>query len=172
MYSRIVDTLATAAARLEESAYPLAVILPNFPRSIQLDYHSCGAKAVYSMLLYYKRGCTYKSVERALKTNEGGTSVSEIRRVLKKYRLECRTLRKPGLRDLKAAIDKGCPVLISTWEGEHFSTFYGYSTSSVFISNPSIDSSSDGVGSLWTALRKDRFRRQWDRWGIVVSRPQ
>jgi hypothetical protein len=42
MHSRIVDTLATAAARLEESAYPQAVILPNFPRSIQLDYHSSG----------------------------------------------------------------------------------------------------------------------------------
>ena len=33
---KAVDMVATAAARLEESAYRHSVILPDFPRSIQL----------------------------------------------------------------------------------------------------------------------------------------
>ena len=83
MVQEIVDALATAAPRLEESSYKDAVILPNFPRSIQLDYHSCGAKAAYSILLYDKKKCIYKSVEGDLKTDADGTSVMEIRRVFK-----------------------------------------------------------------------------------------
>ncbi len=43
MVQYIIDGLATTAAKLEALAYPDAIILPNFPRSIQLDYHSCGA---------------------------------------------------------------------------------------------------------------------------------
>ena len=62
MVQEIVDTLATAAARLEESAYPHAVILPSFPRSIQLDGYSCGAKSVFTILRYYNKRCTPLSV--------------------------------------------------------------------------------------------------------------
>jgi len=172
MVQSIIDAFATAAARLEESAYPKAVILPNFPRSIQLDYHSCGAKAVYSILLYYKKRYGHRSVERALKTDEDGTGVSDIRRVFKKYGLECRTLRKPVIRDLKAAIDDGCPVLISTWDGEHYSVVYGYSKSELFVMNPSLDASPDGVGSLSVVVSKAAFRRSWDRWAMVIKKPR
>ena len=52
MYSRIVDTLATAAARIEESAYPNACLLKNFPRSIRIDGYSYGAKSVYTIFRY------------------------------------------------------------------------------------------------------------------------
>ena len=167
MVQQIVDTLATAAARIEESAYPHAVILPDFPRSIQLDGYSCGAKSVYTILKYFGKRCTPQGVERALHTDEYGTAVWDIKRVLKKLGLKSRTLRKPGLRDLKAAIVAGCPVLITTWQAEHYSVVYGYSDSKIFIANPSIDVS--GVGRLSCAVPKAEFRRAWDRYGIVVK---
>jgi hypothetical protein len=44
---KIIDAIATTAAKLETLTHPDAVILPNFSRSIQLDYYSCGAKSVY-----------------------------------------------------------------------------------------------------------------------------
>ena len=169
MYSRIVDTIGTAAARLEESAYPNAVILPNFPRSIQLDYHSCGAKAVYSILLYYKKRCTPRSVEHDLKTDADGTGVSDIRRVFKKYGLECRTVRKPRLQDLKVEIDKGHPALVTTFDGEHYSVCYGYSTSGLFISNSSLGVSEDGVGALSVVGNEGKFLKMWDRWAMIVK---
>ncbi len=55
---KAVDMVATAAARLEESAYRHSVILPDFPRSIQLDGYSCGAKSLYTILCYYNIRCT------------------------------------------------------------------------------------------------------------------
>ncbi|MGA9407392.1 MAG: hypothetical protein WBW71_09705 [Bacteroidota bacterium] len=58
MVQEIVDTLATAAARLEEPVYPSSAILPNFPRSIQLDGYSCGAKSVYTILHASNKRCT------------------------------------------------------------------------------------------------------------------
>jgi ABC-type bacteriocin/lantibiotic exporter with double-glycine peptidase domain len=162
-----VDFLATAAARLEESAYPNAAILPNFPRSIQLDYHSCGVHCVLSILRFYNKRVSFRRLKKLLRTNEDGTSATDIRRVFKTYELECRTIR-----DLKAAIDDGCPVLISMWDGEHYAVVYGYSSSMIFVMNPSLDASSDGVGSLTCAVSKRAFRRSWDRWAMVIRKPR
>jgi len=75
MVQEVIDTLASVAARLEESAYVNAVILPNFPRSIQLDYYSCGAKSVYSILKYFGKIVSPELVERQLKTDWEGTSM-------------------------------------------------------------------------------------------------
>jgi len=170
MYSPIVDSIATAATRLEETSYPNAILLKNFPRCIQLDYHSCGLHAVRSILHFYQIRVSTTRLKRLLRTDEDGTSPSDIKRVLKGYGLECQTLQKPTLRDLKAAINEGCPMLISTWEGEHWSVFYGYEASHAFISNPSLDASSDGVGAIRCAVTKREFKKMWDRYGLVVSR--
>lgn len=97
MNSRLVDLLATTAARIEEAAYPNAVILPNFPRSIQLDYHTCGSKSVYVILRYYNKRCTPNSVERGLMTDEDGTSVADVKRVLKERKLSFRELHSVGI---------------------------------------------------------------------------
>jgi len=37
------------------------------------------------------------------------------------------------------------------------------------VMNSSVDFSEDGVGSLWCAVRKDRFKRTWDKWELEVS---
>ena len=172
MVQTIIDSLATAAARIEVSSYPSATILPRFPRSIQLDYYSCGAKSVYTVLRYFKKSCTTKSVERELNTDYEGTAISDMKRVFKRFRLDCRSLRKPGLNDLKCPITEGCPVLISTWDHEHYCVVFGYSRDHIFVANPSLDISPEGVGALWCAVPKRRFLRMWDRDGLVISRPQ
>jgi ABC-type bacteriocin/lantibiotic exporter with double-glycine peptidase domain len=169
MVQNIIDAIATTVARIETFTYPNAVTLPNFPRSIQLDEYSCGAKSVYCILQYYRKLCTPGSVERLLQTDSDGTDVSDIKRVLKRHGLKCRTLRKPGLRDLRAAIDNDCPIFVSLYDGEHYAVVYGYSSGHIFVMNPSLDFTEEGVGSLRCAVGKDQFRRMWDKWGIVVS---
>jgi ABC-type bacteriocin/lantibiotic exporter with double-glycine peptidase domain len=165
----IVDALFTSLARSEEKLHPRAVLLPNFPPSIQLDYYSCGAKSTYMVLKYFGKRCTPESVERQLGTEEDGTSPSDIKRVFKQYGLQCRTMRKPTIKDLKAAIDAGCPVLISLYEGEHYVTVYGHSRTHMFVMNPSLDATEDGVGSVSVAIPLGKFQKVWDRWGIVVK---
>jgi hypothetical protein len=169
MFQNIIDTLATSAARLETLVYPGAIILPNFPRSIQIDYYSCGAKSVYCILRYYDRQCTPGSVEKELHTDEDGTDVSDIKRVFRRYHLNCRTLRKPGLRELKTSINDGYPVLVSLYDSEHYAVVYGYSSTHIWLMNSSVDIAEDGVGSLGCAVRKVRFRNAWDRWAVVIS---
>jgi len=163
MHSRIVDTLVTAAARLEESAYPNAVILPNFPRSIQLDKYSCGSKSVFTILRYYNKRCTPISVERELHTTYEGTAIPDIKRVLKRHGLKYRKIR-----NLKAAIDHGYPVLVSTYEQWHYSVVYGYWKTHYFIMNPSLGQ----MGSLFCAVTKKKFKQIADGWAIEVRMPR
>jgi len=159
MHSRIVDSLATAVARLEESAYPNAVILPDFPRSIQLDGYSCGAKSVYCILRYHNKRCTPLSVERELHTTYEGTSIPDIKRVLKRHGLKYRKIK-----DLKSAIEKGHPVLLSLYNHWHYSVVYGYSKTHYFVMNPSLGD----MGSLSCAVRKKKFKRMWDGWALEI----
>ena len=159
MVQEIVDAMATAAARLEESAYPNAVILPNFPRSIQLDKYSCGAKSLYTILCYYNIRCTPLSVEKELHTTWEGTAIPDIKRVLKKHGLKYRKTTS-----LKSAINKGHPVLISLYDHWHYSVCHGYSASGYFVMNPSLGD----MGSLSCAVRKKKFKQIWDGWALEV----
>ncbi|MGD0037876.1 MAG: cysteine peptidase family C39 domain-containing protein [Bacteroidota bacterium] len=168
MIQQVVDFLASICANAETILHPDAIILPHFPRSLQLDSYSCGAKSVFTILRYYGKHCTPESVEEQLHTDEDGTAVSDIKRVFRRYHLNYRTLRKPGLRDLKAAIDDDCPVLISLYAGSHYSVIYGYSDSHIFVSNPSLNILT-GYGSIRSAIPNSEFRREWGRWGIIVS---
>jgi ABC-type bacteriocin/lantibiotic exporter with double-glycine peptidase domain len=168
MIQQVVDFLASICADAETIFHPDAVTLPGFPRSLQLDSYSCGAKVVFCILQFYNKQCTPDSVERLLKTDEDGTSVRDIKRVFRQYHLNCRTLRKTGLRDLKAAIDDECPVLISLYDGSHYSVVYGYSDSHIFVSNPSLNILT-GYGSIRCAIPKSEFMKIWDKWAVEIS---
>jgi ABC-type bacteriocin/lantibiotic exporter with double-glycine peptidase domain len=162
---KIIDAIATTAARIEALTHPNAIILPNFTRSIQLDSYSCGAHSVYTILKYFRKHCTTVTVEKQLGTDEDGTSTNNIKRVLRTYGLNIRVNTKMNMWALKETINTGSSVLVSLYEGWHYSVVYRYSSKHIFIMNPSLGS----MGSLFCAVRKDRFRRIWDRYGIVVS---
>jgi ABC-type bacteriocin/lantibiotic exporter with double-glycine peptidase domain len=126
MLQQVIDFFVSLGADAETILHTDVVTLPDFPRSIQLfDNYSCCAKSVFTILHFYKKPCTPKSVEEQLHTDEDGTTVSNIKRVLNRYGLVFQTLRKPGPRDLKAAIDDDCPVLVSLYAGSHYSVIYG-----------------------------------------------
>jgi ABC-type bacteriocin/lantibiotic exporter with double-glycine peptidase domain len=163
MLQQIVNSLASICAEAEALIHHDAVILSDFPRSIQLDDYSCSAKSIYGILQYYGKQCTPESVEEQLHTDEDGTDASDIKRVFRRYHLNYRILRQPGLRDLKAAINNGCPILVSLYDGDHYAVVYGYSDSHIFVSNPSLN------GSIRCAITKSEFMKIWDRWGVIIN---
>lgn len=169
MIQQIIDFLASIGSELETFIHPDVIILPHFPRSIQLDCYSCGAKSLYTILRYYGKRCSPASVKKELEADEDGTSVSDIKRVIKQHHLEYRTLRRPKLKDLKAAINDGSPILVSLYDGSHYAVVYGYSDSHMFVSNPSLNILT-GYGSIRCAITNSEFREAWDRWGIVVDK--
>ena len=164
MPDRFIDTAFTVLKDLEELAYPSAVVLPNFPRSIQLDGYSCGAKSVYTVLRYFGKRCTVQSVEQQLKTDEDGTWNKDVYRVLKERKLRYKVNTHAGLRDLYRGIKEDRPVIVSLYEGKHFSVVYGFSRGHIFVMDPLIES----VADLFCAVPKSKFREIWDRWGVVV----
>lgn len=92
-------------------------------------------------------------------TTYEGTSISDIKRVLKRRGLKYRKIR-----NLKNAIDDGHPVLVSTHGHYHYSVIYGYSASDYFVMNPSLGE----MGSLLCAVRKKKFKRMFDGWALEV----
>ena len=164
----VVDMLFSSLARAEEQLYPGAVILPHFARSIQLDGYSCGAKSTYTVLRYFGCGCSSASVEAELGTTWEGTPSSDIKRVLRRHGLKIAVHTRMDLRALKSAINAGCPVLVSLYEGWHYSVVFGYSSGHVFVMNPSLGS----MGSVKCAVRLADWRGMFDGCGIVVKQPQ
>jgi ABC-type bacteriocin/lantibiotic exporter with double-glycine peptidase domain len=160
----IIDALFSSLARAEEQLYPNATILPSFPRSIQLDGYSCGAKSTYIILRYFGKRCSAVSVETELGTTGEGTSKSDIKRVLRKRGLKIVECSRMNFRDLKSAIDAGSPVLVSLYDNWHYSVVYGYSGRQIFVMNPSLGS----MGAIRCAIRLAEWQRIFDRWGIVV----
>ena len=164
----VVDAFFTALARTEEGVHSKAVLLPSFPRSLQLDGYSCGAKSTYTVLRYFGIPCTASSVEQWLGTTADGTSPSNIMRVFCQHGLKAVVHTRMNLQDLKSAINAGSPVLVSLYSGEHYSVVYGYSSTNVFVMNPSLGS----MGSLRCAVRLAEWRRMFDGWGIIIKQPQ
>lgn len=166
----VIDTLFTTLARSEEQLHPDATFLPNFPRCIQLNSHTCGSVSTFIILNYFGKSDNYPKVERQLGTDKDGTSPSDIKRVFKKYGLKVTTNAEMTIRVLKRAIDNGSPVLISICDDEHYAVVYGYSRTHIFVMNSSLDASVEGVGSMKCCISKWEFLDFWDHWGIVVSR--
>jgi len=161
----VVDTIFTAMARTEERLHPYAVVLPNFPRSIQLDGYTCGAKSTYMVLRYFGKRCTPSFVEAELGTTYAGTPRAAIKRVLRTHGLRIHVNTNMSLRDLKSAINAGCPVIVRLYEGWHYSVIYGYSDRHIFVMNPSLGE----MGSVCCAVGLDEWHQIFDRWGVVVK---
>jgi ABC-type bacteriocin/lantibiotic exporter with double-glycine peptidase domain len=172
MNSPIVDSIFTVLKAAEELAYPDAKILNGFRRVIQLDGYSCGARATQAVLAYFGIHRSPRTIERKLRTTWEGTDASDIAKVLRAYGLVVRIHRKMSLQDIRKAIDSECPIICTTWDNEHYVACHGISNSHIFVMNPSLDASSTGVGAIWCAVTKQNFKKMWDKYGMVVARPQ
>lgn len=158
-----VDAVANIAKLIEELD-PKAKVLPDFQRSLQLDWYSCGAQSVFMILRYYQRRCTIERVKEELGTDWSGTNLKDIKRVFRKHGLTAHVIAKANLRDLRKAIDANHPALISTLEGEHWSVVYGYSPTHIYVCDPSL------MVNVWCRISKSEFAEQWDRWCMVVRK--
>jgi ABC-type bacteriocin/lantibiotic exporter with double-glycine peptidase domain len=166
----VIDTLFTSMARAEEQLHSDAVLLKNFPRRIQRNSYSCGAISAYIILEYFGISVSYNKVFRLLGTDQDGTAAWDIKNTFKKFGLRATTNAHMKIRDLKNAINKGSPVLISICSDEHYCVVHGYNQTHIFVMNSSLDASDEGVGSIKCAIPKKEFLDFWDHWGIVVSR--
>ena len=135
-----------------------------FPRTIQLDDHSCGVHVAHCINKWQNIDVPYKSLYRMLEcTEEDGTSDTLLERYFRKNGL--RAWRRYGLTlaDLKKQLDRGAVVIAHVDEG-HYVTVHGIGAYWVYLSDPSWPRCPGRVQS------RKKFKSRWGsmRWGLIV----
>lgn len=154
----LVDTLARWGQLLDEDR---DAALLDVRRSIQLDSYSCGVQSAYMILRYYGRGRSRTATERALGTDEDGTSTARLLALFRKRRLKPVIKARATLADLRRGIDEHAPALVSLDDGGHWAVVYGYGRGTVYVADPS-------ARRLRVAVPTPVFRRRWDHWAMIV----
>ena len=72
-------------------------------------------------------------IKKKLGTDEYGTDEKAILNLFKKKGLVVKTKWNATRKDIKKAVDKGWPILITMYEGYHWVVIYGYSKTGVFV---------------------------------------
>lgn len=158
----IINTTLNVIKYFEEKSKS-AKTIKGIKRSIQLDEVSCGAHVVFSILRYYKKKMSIDKIKKKLGTDDYGTDEKAILNLLKKKGLAVKTKWNATRKDIKKAVDKGWPMLITMYEGYHWVIIYGYSKTGVFV----LDSALDFISNEW---EWQEFLDVWDdRWVAVIK---
>jgi ABC-type bacteriocin/lantibiotic exporter with double-glycine peptidase domain len=160
-YAELIINLVKSVEELD----PTANVLPAFKRRLQMTGYSCGVQAVEMVLDYFKLHQEEKKLARELRCSENGTSVSDMKRVIKAYGLRCKTKSHARVKDLRQAIDRGYPIIVSMREGRHWSVVYGISPNHVFVADPAV------WINPFVRVPWKNFKGQWDRWLLEIRKP-
>lgn len=162
LLKRVLDTVAGWAQSIDESRDDDAVLL-DVSRSVQADGFSCGAQSALMILRCHGKGRSIDATIRALSTDEGGTRTGALLKLFRQRGLKPVIKAHATLRDLKRGIDDKAPSIVSLDDEAHWGVVYGYSSTRVYLADPSIRNAI-GVG-----LSCARFGRRWDRWAMLVK---
>lgn len=163
---KIIQSSVDAAfniIRFFEEIVKSAKVIKGIRRSIQLDKFSCGAYCAYMILRYYDRDISVEQIKRKLKTTEYGTTEKALNQLFREKGLKVRIKWNASRVDIKKAVEGGYPILISMYEGEHWSIIYGYSREGVFVLDPPLS-------HFLHEWNWKKFVKVWDdRWIAVIK---
>lgn len=132
----------------------------DFPQRYQLDDYSCGSRSTQMVLDYYGRPMGYRAIKEELGTDEDGTSMAPIARLLRARGLAVTQYPRMQLRDLERCLRRG--IVIVQVDGDHVAVVHDIDERHVYIADPS-------PSRCNTARQmRARFRARWDRWGMVI----
>lgn len=138
----------------------------DFPRSLQLDNYSCGARSVYSILNHFGRNQTYSWVKEKTQLTSDGCNVADLVAALRGGGL--RVGYRGGYMSFKELVKifkKGGVALIHV-DGDHFIVAHGYDGKRVWVADPSF------FRCPTASLPSRKFRRRWCNWGLAVFPPR
>lgn len=139
------------------------VVLDGFERHVQLDRRSCGAQVAFAVLHFFGRARSIERTTTLLGTDEHGTAWPAMRRLFRERRLATKTIERARKRDLVAALDANCPVVVSADAETHWAVLFGYGDAHVYLADPSVPRS-PRIIVPWST-----FMGRWDRWAGIVS---
>ncbi|MFH1314813.1 MAG: cysteine peptidase family C39 domain-containing protein [Candidatus Uhrbacteria bacterium] len=143
----------------------------------------CGANAIQSVLAYYGIDVRESIVMKIAGTTRGGTPISGIKKVVKKYGLKQKS-GKMEIDDIKQYLDNEIPVILlvqawteknnvdweKDWVDGHYVVAIGYDKTKLYFEDPS--------SVLRTYLTYNEFMKRWHdvdkngkkyiNWGMAV----
>jgi predicted RNA-binding Zn-ribbon protein involved in translation (DUF1610 family) len=116
-----------------------------------------------AVLRYYGRSLTLADVKQALGTNEDGTSMAPMERLLRRKGLAVTRYARMSMADLERALGRG--VVIVEVDCDHVAVVHDIDHRNVHIADSAVPRC-PGLSQT-----RDRFRKRWDHKGLVVTDP-
>ncbi len=135
----------------------------TFPRSIQLDDHSCGPRCVKSIVSFFGIRRTYDQIYRGCQTTIEGTPAIYMIEYLRSLGLKVGQDARMELDDLTRALERG-PVLVYMLKEQHYAVVYGITPCYIYIADP------DREATKGKKIRIRTFNKRWANWGCTISK--
>ena len=137
----------------------------DFPRYLQMDQYSCGARSVYAICRHWGVSKSYGDVKEELGCTEDGVNVQPMVQFLRAQGFRVGYRPTMYMKDLKKTFEKGGVALIHV-DGDHFVVVHGMSNKYIAIADPSF------YRCPTRTISKKKFRRRWGYWGLAVFPPR
>ncbi len=136
--------------------------LLDFPLVMQKTAYTCGPAVVSAVATYFglkvseNRGCMMMDT-----SERHGTTPEKMNQYLKSLHIKTRMSRRTPIRTVKAAVDRGHPVIVlwNDWRG-HYAVIVGYDKQVLLLADPA---------NRRTGMRVHRIRNFRKHWHAKVA---
>jgi len=165
---------------------PRGAVRVEVPCLVQREDYTCGAAAVLAVSRYFGVGPrTERAVVRDMGFGMDGSDPAHLVRALRRYRLKPVERRGMNEHELRAAIDRGQPVIVMLqawgtrtryrghWRDGHWVVVIGCDARGIYLEDPMIDGARGFL--TWAALAdrwhdiEGKTRRRSPRYGLIVA---
>ena len=133
----------------------------DFPRHIQWDGYSCGARCTSAIAEHYGLDVSYDDIKTEVNLDEDGTAMTPIMKFFRRRGLSAGRHRKMSWKQFVSALQREAVVLVDL-DGTHWSVAYAASSSHVWVSNPVLR-------QFQRKITRACFNKRWTRLGVVIS---
>lgn len=133
----------------------------DFPRSIQWNGYSCGARCVGMLMTYFNVNVTYEHIANGIGLTEDGSSATPIVKYLRSRGLSAGYHRSMSRAQLEQALRRGAVVIVDL-DNAHWCIVHAMNHTWAWVANPSLR-------QLGRKMHLETFEQRWTGLGITVS---
>ena len=134
---------------------------PDFPRHLQWNGYSCGARCVRMLTSYYGIDVSYDHIVNGIGMTEDGSSATPIVKYLRSCGLSAGYHRNMNMEQLEAALRRKAVVIVDM-DNAHWCVVHAMNHTWAWVANPS-------VAQLGRQVHLEVFGDHWTGLGIIVS---
>lgn len=133
----------------------------DFPRRIQWDGYSCGARCVRMVTTHFGVKVSYDDIVDGIGMTEDGSSATPITKYLRSCGLSAGYHREMSIEQMQRALIRGSVVIVDM-DNAHWCVVHAMSQTWVWVANPSLR-------QLVRQTHHETFANHWTGLGIIVG---